>query len=196
MIKFITDATLTGDKFPAGTVADLGTVIEGQQISAGVAILCPVPVQVAQSYAGWTRSSNGVSGDNVYGILQSVTIPGGLMGPNSKLSIVSEWEYSSSTNTKIMGLNFGATEIGAPSIATNGYKSASLLTDIINLNSLTSQKTSNAITFSLTNNARIATAINTANDSTVSFKCAWGAAGVASESITLLGYSIWHYPGS
>ena len=154
------------------------------------------PAIVAQSYAGWTRSSNGVSGDDVYGILQTVTIPGGLMGLNSKISVISEWEYSSSTNTKVMGLNFGATEIAAPSIATLGYKSASLLTDIINLNSLASQKTSNAITYSLTNNARITTSINTANDSVLSFKCKWGAAGVAAETITLLGYSVWHYPGA
>ena len=195
MIKFLVDTTVTGDRFPAGSISNFGTVIERQLINQGVAILCPLPVLIAQSYAGWTRSSANAAGDATYQTLTSVVVPGGTMGLNSKLEIVEDWDIPNSASTKTMGIDVGGSNVSALALGTGqvGFKG---MHEFQNLNSLTSQKTANAISYALfATNARLATSIDTTVDFNVDFKCKWSAA-TSSESIVLLGYSVWHFPGS
>ena len=69
------------------------------------------------------------------------------------------------------------------------------MVEIINANSLVSQKVLNASTFSLAvPSPHTSLFKDTAANVPIDIKVRWGA-NVASEFITLLGYSIWHYPG-
>jgi hypothetical protein len=70
-----------------------------------------------------------------------------------------------------------------------------VMLEVQNLNSLSSQKTMNGSSYGVSANPRLSSSVNTANAVAIDFKVKWGAA-VASETIGLLGYSIWHYPGS
>jgi hypothetical protein len=69
------------------------------------------------------------------------------------------------------------------------------MTEVQNLNSLFSQKTMNGSSYGVSNSPRIVTSIDTSVAVTIDFKVKWSAA-VVSETLTLLGYSIWHYPGT
>ena len=150
---------------------------------------------VGQNYTGWTRTStNGVAtNDTDYQTLKTVTLPGGMMGANSKLVIIPDWDYLNSAATKTLAVDFGVTNISAVPATTTVM--GKILIEVQNLNSLVSQKTMNGSSYGLTANARIASTENTASAVSIIFKCKWGA-NIASETITLLGYSIWHYPGA
>jgi hypothetical protein len=63
---------------------------------------------------------------------------------------------------------------------------------IKNANSLVSQTALNSTAFG--SGAAITTAVDTTQDVTIDFRCNWST-NVASEQITLIGYSIWYYPG-
>jgi hypothetical protein len=154
---------------------------------------------IGQQYTGWTRSStNGVgTNDTDFQTLVTLTIPSGVMGLHSKLVIVADWDVPTlSAGTKTLQMDFGGNNISSPTFASgvNSHTNMKAMVEIQNLGSLTSQKISNAITYSTTGNARIATSVNTATDVSLIFKCKWSA-NIASETITLIGYSVWHYPG-
>ena len=76
-----------------------------------------------------------------------------------------------------------------------GQENSETAVEIINANSLVSQKVLNASTFSLAvPSPHTSLFKDTAANVPIDIKVRWGA-NVASEFITLLGYSIWHYPG-
>ena len=151
-------------------------------------------VQVSQLYTGWTRSSVNASGDASYVILTSAIVPGGTMGLNSKLVIIPDWIYPNSSSSKTMGVDFGGSNISLLTLTT-GSVGGEILLGVKNLNSLSSQKTMNGSSYGINLNPRIATSIDTSQDVQIDFKCRWGAA-TSGETITLMGYSIYHYPGS
>jgi hypothetical protein len=158
-----------------------------------------IPFQlIGQTYGSWprtaTNTSGGGTGDDVYQNLTTLVIPAGTMGPNSKIVIISDWDYPNSAANKILGIDFGITNVCATTAST--MVMAKLLIEIQNINSLAVQKTMNGSTYTLSANARIASTVDTSAAVTVTFKTKWGAINPALETITLLGYSVWHYPGS
>ena len=195
MIRFLNDKTIAGYSYGRGTIAQFDTATELGLITEGTAIICPIPTLIGQSYARWTRSStNGVAtNDTDYQILTSVILQAGSMGLNSKLVIIPDWDYINSATAKYLAVDFGSMNISAVPVTTTVM--GKILLEIQNLNSLSAQKTMNGSSYGITANPRLSSAINTANDVTIAFKCKWGT-NIASESIGLLGYSIWHYPGS
>jgi hypothetical protein len=152
------------------------------------------PKLVAQSYMGWTRTADGAT-DASAGILASPVLPGGTMGLNSKLVIVTDWDVLAG-NTKHLGVNFGGTNVGGAFTVVSPTLSAKILTEIQNLNNLTSQSAINAEQYGRAGAARIAAAIDTSSDVTIDFTGRWSANVAVGQTITLLGYSIYHYPGS
>lgn len=152
------------------------------------------PCSVAQSYPSASRTSANSAGDATFSVLASVTVPGGLMNLNSKIVIIADWDFPVSSSTKTLAVDFGGSNISAPAVTTPN-RAGKFLLEIQNINSLSIQKTFNAIEYGITPNTRASSSINTGSDVIIDFKCKWGAA-VASETITLLGYSIWHYPGA
>jgi hypothetical protein len=200
MIRLLNTKTIAGICYPAGSIATFDTQTESQLIAAADAdrnidfsASRTSPTLVAQSYAGWTRSSVNGAGDQNYIVVASINVPGGLMGLNSKLVIIPDWDTPSSTSTKYLSVDFGGQNISAPSATTSVM--GKILIEIQNLNSLSSQKTMNGSSYGLSTNARLATSVDTSQDATIDFKVKWGTA-VAAETLTLLGYSIWHYPGN
>ena len=145
---------------------------------------------IAQSYAPITRSSDN-STDTTFVTLASVTIPAGTMNPNSEIVIEQDWKYSNSAGVKVLAVDFGGWNISGPWVTTTAR--ANYRTAIKNLDSYTSQSYFNNQTYG-TATADATTAVDTENVVLVDFKCKWNA-NVASESITLMGYKVWHSPG-
>lgn len=150
------------------------------------------PVLVAQSFAAVVRSStNGVvTNDTDYQVIGTVNVTG--MRANSKLVVVSDWDFTNSANVKWIATDWGGSNIAAPSYTTNA--SVKLMIEICNANSLSAQKIMNASTFATAYTAAHTSATkDTSGTVAIDFKVKWGA-NVASETITLVGYSVWHYP--
>lgn len=145
---------------------------------------------IAQSYTPVTRSSNN-STDATYQTLASVTLPGGTMNLNGKIVIEQDWSYTNSANTKNMRIDWGGNWMTAASATTTAQ--SWLVLAIKNANSLTSQIALNSTTYG--SGAALTAAVDTTQNVNIDFRCNWGA-NVIGESITLLGYSIWYYPGS
>lgn len=158
------------------------------------AIVLYTPRLVAQRSTPITRTSDN-STDATSVILSSVTLPGVTMGLNSKLVIVTDWDVLAA-NTKHLGVNFGGSNVGGAFSVVTPTLSLKVLTEIQNLNSLASQSTLNSEKYERVGAARIATSINTADDVTIDFTGRWSANVGTSQTITLVSYSIYHYPGS
>jgi hypothetical protein len=149
---------------------------------------------IAQSYSGWTRSSANNSGDSNYQIIASVLVPAGTMGLNSKLVIIADYENTISSNIKDNGILWGGNGFVGYSPSTNG--SAKNYYEINNANSLSSQITINNVAFGPIPSAHDTWSVNTAADVMIDFRCKWRTSPISGEFIKLVGYSIWHYPGS
>lgn len=156
-------------------------------------IILNSPQRVCQRYAQSTRSSTNSSADASYQVIDSWIMPAGTMGLNSKLVIIPDWDTPSSASTKYLAVDFGGQNISAPSVTASVM--GKILIETQNLNSLSSQKTANGSSYGVTSNARLATTVDTSQDVTIDFKVKWGA-GVSGEAISLLGFSIYHYPGN
>lgn len=158
-----------------------------------VAVKAGSPFQlVGQRYNGWTRDSVNGAGDASYTTLATATMPAGLMGRNSKLVIISDWDCPSSASVKSFAVDFGGTNVGQPSLTTSVM--LKLMLEVQNLNSISSQKTMNGSSYGASSNARLSSTVGTSAAVAIDFKVKWADAAL-SETLTLLGYSIWHYPG-
>jgi hypothetical protein len=151
------------------------------------------PSVVAQSYAGWPRTSANAAGDASFLTLASVTVPGGTMGPNSKLKITLDYDYPNSASTKTLALDWGGSNISAPAYTVTA--AVKIMLEIINKNSLSSQVILNGNTYTTDTSAHLTSNKDTSGDVVIDIKVKWGGA-TASETITLLGYSVVCYPGS
>lgn len=199
MIRLLYDTTIDGVRHGKGSMLTLDAETEAQLKAEGDAdsnldfsAIKTLPVLVAQKFAASSRTSTNNTSDSSYAILASVTVPGGLMGPNSKLVIISDWDCPLSPSVKSFAVDFGGQNVGQPSITT--FAMLKLMTEIQNLNSLSSQKTMNGSSYGVSASARIATFVDTSTAIPIDFKVKWNTATI-SETLTLLGYSIWHYPG-
>jgi len=106
--------------------------------------------------------------------------------------VTQDWKYTNSTTVKTLAMDWNGVNISAPPATTTvraNYRIA-----IKNLNSLSSQSIFGHTTFGLAGGDPVGSA-NTANDVVIDHRCRWSA-NVTGENITLLGYSIWYYPGS
>jgi hypothetical protein len=200
MIHLLYDTTIDGMRYGKGSILILDSATEAALVAEGdadrsldLSAVSTLPVLVGQRFAAASRVSTNSASDANFVTLASVTVPAGLMRPNSKLVIISDWDYPSSASVKSFAVDFGGQNVGQPSITTSTM--LKLMTEIQNLNSLFSQKTMNGSSYGVSNSPRIVTSIDTSVAVTIDFKVKWSTAAV-SETLTLLGYSIWHYPGS
>jgi hypothetical protein len=200
MIHLLYDTTIDGMRYGKGSILTLDSATEAALVAEGdadrnldLSAVSTLPVLVGQRFAAASRVSTNSAGDANFVALASVTVPAGLMRPNSKLVIISDWDYPSSASVKSFAVDFGGQNVGQPSITTSAM--LKLMTEVQNLNSLFSQKTMNGSSYGVSNSPRIVTSIDTSVAVTIDFKVKWSAA-VVSETLTLLGYSIWHYPGT
>jgi hypothetical protein len=199
MIRLLYDTTINGMRYGKGSILSLDSATEVELVAEGDADrsldfsgLSTMPALVGQRFAAASRISTNSASDASFVTLASVTVPGALMKPNSKLVIISDWDCPSSASVKTFAVDFGGQNVGQPSLTTSAM--LKLMNEIQNLNSLFSQKTMNGSSYGATGNPRIATSVDTSVAVTIDFKVKWNMAAV-SETLTLLGYSIWHYPG-
>ena len=147
---------------------------------------------ISQSYSPVTRSSENSANDTSYVTLASVTVPGGMMGTDGLLRITVDWSYTGSANNKRLTLNWGGIQISTQTVTAT--TSAKYLIEIANKHSASVQTIQSHITYGAASRNPDQT-IDTGMDVAIDFPARWEAA-VAGESITLIGYSIWLYPGN
>jgi hypothetical protein len=179
--------------YPAGSIVNLDAAIEAQLVASADADRNVLPTLVAQSYAGWTRSSVNAAGDVSWITLASVIVPGGTMGPNSKLVIVPDWSYTNSASQKDLGVDWGGANFAGPTVSTSA--ASKFRFEIMNSNSLAIQKVLNSTSYGPVTGAHDVYTSNTLYDTKIDFKARWRTQ-VVSETIALVGYSIWHFPGN
>lgn len=200
MIRLLFDTTIAGMRFGKGSVIDLDPAIEAELLAErdadrniDFASAARLPVLVSQSHAPAVLTSDGVN-DTTYTTLASVIVPAGTMNLNGEIIVTQDWKYTNSATVKSLALDWNGANVSGPSVTTSvraNYRIA-----IKNMNSLSSQNIFNNTTFGVSG-LDVTGAANTANDVTIDHKCKWSALlGVGAESITLLGYSIWIYPGT
>jgi hypothetical protein len=148
------------------------------------------PQYIGQSYVPVTRLSDNTSDDTVWMVMASIPLPA-VMGPNSMIKIIPEWGLPS-TDTKIVRIMFGGSEISAITLTTTIENK--FLIEVQNLGSLGQQGIFNGSSYAATTNARISTTVDTSIPQTIEFMAKWTAA-VSAKTITLRGYSIVHFPG-
>lgn len=142
---------------------------------------------IAKSYVGASRSSVNAAGDGTDVVLATLNLPGYIMGPNSKIRIMSDWAFTNSSSTKTPSIRWGvAGSITAPAFTTNG--SAKIMTEIANANAFTAQKIINNPAIGAGGPIIDRTA-DTRSPVSIDFVCKWGGA-VAGETFALVGYVI------
>jgi LDH2 family malate/lactate/ureidoglycolate dehydrogenase len=124
-------------------------------------------------------------------VLATIVVPAGAMNKNAKLVCVTDWAYTNSASVKTLSMDWDGQNISGVQATTSS--SMKILIEIQNKNSLTSQTIHNSNTYGSA--ARVSKAANTAGNINIDLKCMWSAAAL-SETITLLGYSFWCYPGT
>jgi hypothetical protein len=198
MIRLLYDKTINGLRYGKGSVLSLDSATQLALVTEGDAdrnldfsAVTTLPALLAQRFASASRVSTNSASDAGFVTLASVTVPGGLMKPNSKLVIISDWDCPSSASIKTFAVDFGGQNVGQPSLTTSAM--LKLMMEIQNLNSMFSQKTMNGSSYGATGNPRIASSVDTSAAVTIDFKVRWNTATL-SETLTLLGYSILHYP--
>lgn len=90
-------------------------------------------------------------------------------------------------------MDWGGSNVSGPTFTTTA--ALKTIIEIINKNSLSSQIILNNNNYGTDTSAHLTASKDTSGAVVIDFKVKWSAA-TASETITLLGYSIWHYPGS
>jgi hypothetical protein len=198
MIRLLYDTTIGGVRFGQGALIELDATLEDGLIAEGDATqainfssISVLPVRIAQSFAPVVRTSDNAT-DTGWIVLASIVVRAGTMGANSKLVVVTDWTYTSSASVKTLAMDWGGSNVSGPAYTTTA--GAKLMMEIINTNSLTTQRILNASTFTATPAAHTSTFKDTAADVAIDLKVRWSS-NISNENITLLGYSIWHYPG-
>lgn len=168
-----------------GLISPLGDVIK-------------IPFLVSQSFVPVVRTSqNSIidpNDDTDYMTLASISVPAGIMGINSRLVLTAYWDYISSASVKTLAVDWGGSNVAAPTYTTTG--GVNNIMEICNAGSLTAQKILNSNTYgSATAAVHTSAAKDTSAAVAIDLKCKWSGATL-NETITLLGFSIWHYPGN
>jgi len=116
------------------------------------------------------------------------------MGLNSKLILIIDWDYTNSAVVKALSIDWGGSNFFASNASTSN--ATKHMIEIVNKNSLSSQLIFNTSDFGPASYSRDPYSANTANDVTIALKTKWNTTPGTAEVVTLVGYSIWHYPGS
>lgn len=156
-----------------------------------------VPMTLAMSGVKTSVNSTNTSGDATFTPLASVTIPGGIMGPNGMIMVRAAFTVTNSANTKTLRVAFGGANyffsLGVTTSAT-----ASLQFPIYNRNSYTSQvggsSTSTPGVSGGSTGTLLTTNIDTNQDQVLQIGGNWGSA-IASEIISLENYQVEIIPG-
>lgn len=140
------------------------------------------PVTLAQSAV-----ASSVTGTLSETVLASVTIPGGMMGPNGALRVTATWSYTNSANTKRPIVNFGGVQF--QSIPFSTVASSETERTIRNRGATNSQVCVGlaATGFSSTSSATITSSIDTRVDQVLTLS---GTLANITETITLEGYTV------
>lgn len=147
---------------------------------------------VGQNFTGWTRTAAGDANDTSFQELAAITVPGGLMGLHSAIEITLDWSYTNAAaTTKNLSFFWNGVEVIRSSATSLG--GAKNFYAVANQGSTSSQTISNSHTYG--NAARTTGSADTTSDVVISIRCSWSAAS-ATDTITLLGYKIWHFPAS
>jgi hypothetical protein len=143
-----------------------------------------------------SRTSNN-STDATPVAIESVTIPGFLMGSNSKLKIVPFLAFdnvnSGNSNTKTIWFNLQVGNVNnmMSGVSVNGGTLTSkLLWELENSGILTAQSSFNNTSYSNASGAPLTFGINTVADFNINLIASWGANCTASSTINLIGLTI------
>jgi hypothetical protein len=153
------------------------------------------PRLVAQSYGANPRSSANAAGDASYQTLVTLTVPAGTMGLNSKLTLIVDYEYTSSANIKDFDIMWGGTSfVGHSPTTTAG---AQYKYEIQSYGSLAIQKTLNAGgNEGAVNSLHTTHTIDTTANVDIVIRSKWRTSPISGEFMSVTGYSLWHHPGS
>jgi len=177
--------------FPIGTTLNLDDDAEEQLIRAGVAVTTTV-----HSFSVWpnfVRTAVNGAGDTTPALAATITIPKGVMGPNSGLRISFFGEANTAVaTTKQINIKIGGISIGSPSSASTTLKTFGGQLVTLNMGAVNSQRTNNSgfLWTTTSSNNPIATAIDTSQAFNITFELLWGAAAPVTETLTLLGATI------
>lgn len=130
------------------------------------------------------------TGDTNENTLATITVPGGSMGANGVLQIITSWSYTNSVNAKTLRVRFsGAAGSQFLFIAPTTTASMTDMRIIQNRNSASSQVAShnNFAPFNTTTSALVTSSVNTAVDTSIVIT---GQNGLGSETITLERYVV------
>jgi len=145
----------------------------------------PPSVEVLAAGAGDASSTN--PGDTNEHTVASYTLPGGTMGANDSLEIITLWNYTNSGNNKTLRVNFGGTDYLSVGVTTSAY--TRIATRITNDGSVSSQvgHAANSANGWGAASSGVTSSVNTAADVTVSFT---GTLATGTETIDLVAYEI------
>jgi len=136
-----------------------------------------------------SRTSVNGAGDATSANLDSCTIPGGTMGPDSRILISSTWTYPNSGATKTVGARLNTTSLGQSAPTTS--LTTTVQNQFWNLNSLSVQRATNGTSWNNISSANslISMTFDTTDDQTVNFACNWSGA-TNNETIVLAGWFV------
>lgn len=147
------------------------------------------------SHGGSTRAAPANTSEN---ILQTVTLPGGTMGANGRLFIVTHWNQTNNANVKTARVRLGG--IGGTAFADVPITSSTnshLLTEIWNQNSASSQRggvpAANSAPFGTYGSASVTAAVNTASSVDLVIT---GQKATAGDTLELLFHSVLLFYGA
>lgn len=135
------------------------------------------------------------TGDLVETALASITVPGGLMGANGRLRIITTWTIPNNADNKAMRVRLGGiggTQFFAQTLTAAAANKA--LTEIANRGAQNAQVggPSNSIGLGSSTSANVVGALDTSQDQVLAIT---GALAVAADTITLESYSVEVFPG-
>lgn len=120
------------------------------------------------SLFAYQHTASSVTGTVDETALATFTVPGGSIGPNGVLEIVSLFTVTNSTNAKTLRIKFGGTTLQTISISASGTIACQVVTLIRNRNSASSQVYWPSISYSSSGTAAVLTAaIDTTADQSV-----------------------------
>lgn len=133
------------------------------------------------------------TGDLLETTLATITVPAGLMGPNSVLRIIPLFSYTNSANTKTLRVDFGGTDFySVPATTTTVSQQLIMIRNQGATNAQVGHASSVVAGVGATATAKTTAAVDTSTDQTITIT---GQLANAGETITLEGYTVEHLPG-
>lgn len=166
-------------------IHDASGIVVGYKDAAGVDRFHPVVLAqsaVAASITGTTAET----------ALASITVPGGIMGPNGSLRVTARYSVTGSANTKSFRTRLGGTAFISPGVASASSIEYKTVCNIFNRGNQSAQIGDGDSSGISAGNVSYTGAINTALDQVLTIT---GQLATASETITLESYTVEVLPG-